>query len=284
MSRDHPLISVEELAGRSGDPTVRIVDVRWYLGKPGAGRAAYDAAHIPGARHFDLDADLSAPAGPGRHPLPDPTWLAAHLGSMGIGDGHLVVGYDDAGGATASRLWWMLDDLGHDAVVILDGGLAAWTADGHALSTEVPAWPPAALTLGDQWTRTIDRDEVRARLGDVRLLDGRAAKRYRGEVEPVDLIPGHIPTAINAPTDANLGPDGRFLGPDELAGRFAALGAADAGVEVVTSCGSGVTACHNSLAMRLAGLPDPMLYAGSYSDWTRSGLPIATGENPGDPI
>jgi thiosulfate/3-mercaptopyruvate sulfurtransferase len=177
----------------------------------------------------------------------------------------------------------MLDDLGHQQVVILDGGLGAWTAAGHPLTKEVPEWQPTDLTLADDWTRTVDRDALRPRLGEVRLLDARAAPRYRGEVEPVDRIPGHIPTAINAPTDGNLGADGRFLPPDVLRARYAGLGAIDA-VEVVTSCGSGVTACHTALAMRLAGLPDPILYAGSYSDWTRSGLPIATGDEAGHPV
>jgi thiosulfate/3-mercaptopyruvate sulfurtransferase len=280
----HPLISVEELAARLDDPVIRIADCRWYLGRPGEGLARYDTGHIPGARFVDLDTDLSAPEGPGRHPLPDPVWFARRLGAMGIGDEHLVVAYDDSGGSTAARLWWMLDDLGHEAVTLLDGGIGAWTAAGHPQTTDVPAWPPASLTLAERWTRTIDRDAVRARLGEIRLLDGRAGKRYRGEVEPVDRIPGHIPTAINAPTDGNLGPDGRFLPPDALAARFAGLGAAGPDAEVVTSCGSGVTACHNALAMRLAGLPDPTLYAGSYSDWTQSDLPIASGDEPGDPV
>jgi thiosulfate/3-mercaptopyruvate sulfurtransferase len=284
MSRRDPRISVEELAGRLEDPSLRIADCRWYLGRPGAGRAAYDTGHLPGARHLDLDTDLAAREGPGRHPLPDPTAFAQHLGALGIGNEHLVVGYDDSGGSTAARLWWMLDDLGHEAVAILDGGLAAWTAAGHPLTTEVPAWPPARLTLADRWTRTIDREALRSRLGTVRLLDARGAPRYRGDTEPVDRIPGHIPTAVNAPTDGNLGPDGRFLSPDALAARYAGLGAADRDVEVVTSCGSGVTACHNAMAMRLAGRPDPILYVGSYSDWTRSELPIATGAEPGDPV
>lgn len=277
-----PLISVDELVERLDDRALRIADCRWYLGRPGEGRARYEAGHLPGARYVDLDTDLAAPEGPGRHPLPDPAWFARHLGAMGIGDEHLVVAYDDTGGSTAARLWWMLDDLGHEWVAILDGGLGAWTAAGHALTTDIPVWPPANLTLADRWTRTIEREALRARLGEVRLLDARAAPRYRGEVEPVDRIPGHIPTAVNAPTGGNLDADGRFLSPDVLRARYADLGAADPDTEVVTSCGSGVTACHNSLAMRLAGLPDPTLYVGSYSDWTQSDYPTATGEEPGD--
>jgi thiosulfate/3-mercaptopyruvate sulfurtransferase len=274
------LISVDDLARRLGDPALRIVDVRWYLGRPGDGRVAYDAGHIPGAIFVDLDTDLRAPEGPGRHPLPDPTVFAARLGALGIGSDHQVVAYDDVGGGIAARLWWMLDELGHGSVAVLDGGFAAWVAGGHPVDLAEPAWPPATLQLHDRWTRVIDRDELTSRLGDVVLLDARGAARYRGDVEPVDPVAGHIPTARNAPTEGNLGPDGRFLGADDLRARFDALGAT--GDDVVTSCGRGVTACHNALAMRVAGLPDPILYPGSWSDWSTAGHPIATGPDPGD--
>lgn len=276
------LISPEDLATRLDRPDLRIVDVRWYLGQPGRGRVAYDAGHLPGAIFLDLDADLSAPTGPGRHPLPAPANLAERLGRAGIGTEHLVVGYDDVGGWVAARLWWMLDDLGHGRAVVLDGGFPAWVAAGLPVTTEVPALPPAQLELADRWTKVVDRDELLHRLGRIVLLDARGAPRYRGETEPVDPIAGHIPTALNAPTDGNLGPDGRFLPAAELGARFRALGA-DRAVEVVTSCGSGTSACHNSLAMRLAGLPDPILYPGSWSDWSRAGYPVATGPDPGDP-
>jgi thiosulfate/3-mercaptopyruvate sulfurtransferase len=174
--------------------------------------------------------------------------------------------------------------VGHERVRVLDGGIAAWTAAGLSLTREVPAWPPARLAgLRGEWSATISRDELRARLGTVTLLDARGAPRYRGETEPIDPVAGHIPTAVNHPTDANLGPDGRFLPPAELAARFRALGADGSSRPVVTSCGSGTSACHHSLAMRAAGLRDPILYVGSYSDWSRSGLPVATGDEPGDP-
>jgi thiosulfate/3-mercaptopyruvate sulfurtransferase len=280
----HPLISVNELAAvvDAGDPTLRIVDVRWTLGQPGAGRRAYEAGHLPGAVFVDVDGELTADPeiGPGRHPLPNVRAFVRRLEAIGIGDGDLVVGYDDVGGWVASRLWWMLDDLGHDRVAVLDGGLGAWTAAGHPLTTDVPTAVPARLSLRDRWTRTVDLDVLRARLGEVVLLDARGAARYRGETEPIDAYPGHIPTALSAPTDGNLGADGRFLPPDALRARFEALGAAGSS-EVVTSCGSGVAACHNALAMRIADLPDPLLYVGSYSDWTRAGLPAATGPEPG---
>jgi len=277
-----PLISAADLATRLSDPGLRIVDLRWYLGRPGDGRLAYEAGHLPGSIFIDLDADLVAPEGPGRHPLPDPLTLARRLGELGIGTDDLVVAYDDVGGWVAARLWWMLDDLGHGAVAVLDGGVGSWLETGGALTTDVPNLPPATLALAERWTKVIDRAELFDRLGSVVLLDARAGPRYRGEVEPIDRVPGHIPTAINAPTDGNLGPDGRFLSPGLLAERYRALGAAG-GADVVASCGSGVSANHNSLAMRLAGLPDPILYPGSYSDWSRAEFPIATGAEPGDP-
>jgi len=271
---------------RRGEPRARVVDLRWCLGRPGEGRAAYERGHVPGAIHLDLDADLSGPDGParglGRHPLPDPAEFAGRLAALGIGTDDLVVGYDDAGGWVAARLWWMLDTLGHDRTAVLDGGLQAWVSAGFGLSTVEPDWEPADLRLADRWTGTIDRDELRARLGGPLLLDARAPARYRGETEPVDPVAGHIPTAIDRPTELNLGADGRFLPPAELRAAFEALGAGG-GREVVTSCGSGTSTCHHSLAMRIAGLPDPILYVGSWSDWSRAGYPVAVGSDPGEP-
>ena len=277
------MVSVEQLAERIGAPELRIVDVRWYLLQPGRGRAEYDAGHIPGAIHLDLDTDLSAPSGPGRHPLPAPGDFRRRLAESGIGSAHHVVAYDDSGGTSAARLWWMLDNLGHEQVAVLDGGITAWVAAGLPLVTDIAGWPPAELELAAQWTNVIVRDELAERLGHVVLLDARAADRYRGEVEPIDPAAGHIPTAISAPTAGNLARDGQLLPPDELERRYAGLGAAGS-TTVVTSCGSGTTACHNALAMRLAGLPDPLLYAGSFSDWSTAGMPVATGAEPGRPM
>jgi thiosulfate/3-mercaptopyruvate sulfurtransferase len=295
-----PVISVGRLAewlGGSSPPIV--VDLRWYLGRPGDGHAAYLAGHIPGAIFLDLDEDLADPNGygsPGRHPLPDPAAFVARMAAKGVGDGSRVVGYDDVGGWVAARLWWMLDNLGFGArgiageyVGVLDGGIGAWTAAARALSTDVPGLPSSAarLTLTGPWTGVIDREELRGRLGSVTLLDARAAPRYRGEVEPVDPIAGHIPTAISAPYDTNLGADGAMLDADALRTKYAELGvtgaSAAAGRDTVVSCGSGTSATHHSLAMRMAGLPDPILYVGSYSDWSRSGEPVATGAEPGPP-
>lgn len=277
-----PIISPADLATRLDSPELRVVDVRWVLGSPGLGRLAYDAGHIPGATFLDVDTDLVAPGGPGRHPLPSPAVFRRRLEAAGIGSEHEVVAYDDVGGWVAARLWWMLDDLGHERVAVLDGGFPAWVAEGHPVTKEVPAFPPAQLDLADHWTRTIDLAGVAAGLGDLVLLDARGGPRYRGETEPIDAVPGHIPTARHAPTDGNLGPDGRFLAEDVLKARFSRLGADRSGRPVVTSCGSGISACINSLAMRVAGLPDPILYPGSYSDWTRSGMPISVGPDPGD--
>jgi thiosulfate/3-mercaptopyruvate sulfurtransferase len=287
MTNASPLISAEALLDlvARGVPHVRIVDVRWYLGRAGGGVTAYATGHLPGAIHLDLDDDLADLAGygaPGRHPLPNPDVFEAELEAAGIGDDDLVVAYDDVGGWVAARLWWMLDVLGHERVAVLDGGLDAWIAAGGKLTTEVKSWPPSELHLADRWSRVIDRAELRSRLGQVVLLDARSAPRYRGETEPVDPVAGHIPTAINAPVEGNLR-DGRFRSPAELAARFRDLGADGSRGPVVTSCGSGTSALHHAIAMRLAGLPDPILYAGSYSQWSRSGEPVVTAAAPGDP-
>ena len=278
-----PLVSVANVAAALDDPALRLVDCRWYLGRPGEGRAAYDGGHLPGAIHLDVDTDLTASSGPGRHPLPEPAVFRGRLEAAGIGDEHTVVAYDDVGGWVASRLWWMLDDLGHGSVAVLDGGIGVWTAAGLPLTTGEPSWPRASLTLRDSWSRVIDRDALRASLGSVRVLDARANARYRGDIEPIDAYAGHIPTAVNAPTDANLAAEGRFKAPGRLAARYRELGADGSQGPVVVSCGSGVAATHDALAIRIAGLPDPTLYPGSYSDWTQQGWPVATGDDPGEP-
>jgi thiosulfate/3-mercaptopyruvate sulfurtransferase len=282
------LIDAEDLHHQIGDRGVRVADVRWYIGRPGAGRAAYDAGHIPGAIFVDLDTDLVEPGGfgaPGRHPLPDPSTFAQRMADLGLRDDDLVVAYDDAGGSIAARLWWMLDSLEHrGGVAVLDGGLPAWTRAGFGLSTETTQTAVSdarPLDLAQEWPRVIDRHELAQRLGEVTLLDVRAGERYRGEVEPIDPRAGHIPTALSAPTTASLHGDGRMRPPDELRRQFDAILNRDQ--PVVVSCGSGVTACHTALALRLAGRHDPILYVGSFSDWSRSDLPVATGPGPGSP-
>ncbi|MBI3745723.1 MAG: sulfurtransferase, partial [Chloroflexi bacterium] len=236
--------------------------------------------------------------GPGRHPLPDPADFAAALAVAGIGDGDTVVAYDDVGGWVAARLWWMLEDLGFGAdglggALVLDGGYQAWTATGLPVTAEVPEPAAVVLHLAPHWRRVIDRESLKRELGDVLLFDARGGPRYRGEIEPLDPVPGHIPTAINAAVDGNLDSRQRFLSATQLRTRFVELraAAAAAGIaigtdedsEVVTSCGSGVSACHTALAMRIAGLPDPRLYPGSYSDWSRAGEAVVVGPEPGPP-
>lgn len=287
MPTSSPLISAAELRDllTREDASVRVVDTRWVLGQPGAGRAAYEAGHIPGAIHLDVDDDLAAPDGfgaPGRHPLPSPGVFRERLEAAGIDDRDRVVAYDDVGGWVAARLWWMLDSLGHHDVAVLDGGIDAWVTAGGGMTTELPTLSRGTLHLAEAWTGIIDRTTLKERLGSVVLLDARAAARYRGEIEPIDPVAGHIPTARSAPIDGNL-VDGRFRAPKELLDRFVALGADGSRGDVVTSCGSGVSAIHHAIAMRVAGLPDPILYVGSYSDWSRSGERIATGDDPGEP-
>jgi thiosulfate/3-mercaptopyruvate sulfurtransferase len=287
-----PIISASELKGRIRDPRLRLADVRWHLGQTGRGASQYRAGHIPGAIFVDLDRDLAAPPGPGRHPLPDPLELARRLGALGFGDEHAIVAYDDLSGTVAARLWWMLERLGHRHVAVLDGGLPAWLAAGGELTTETPSHPAETLTLRPAWPGleergVIDREALAVRLGSLDLVDLRAAERYRGEVEPVDPVPGHIPTARSVPALDLLDGEGRLLGASELRARLLAGGpVASSGPEeipMVMSCGSGVTACFGALAARLASLPEPLVYAGSYSDWSAAGMRIATGASPGAP-
>jgi thiosulfate/3-mercaptopyruvate sulfurtransferase len=273
-----PLVTTEWLSRHLTDPSLRLADCRWYLGEPARGRQEYDRAHIPGAAYVSLNDDLSAPEGPGRHPLPDPESTAALLGNLGFGDDAKVVAYDDRGGAVASRLWWMLHSIGHPKVAVLDGGLTAWRAEGRALNTEPTTYAPQPLTVRRR-PHVIHAERLADGLGAVTLIDARDADRYRGEHEPVDPVAGHIPTAINVPMAGNLGDDDRFLDPDRLRDRFAI--SVQPGHDTVVYCGSGVTACHDILAMEIAGLPPATLYPGSWSDWSATGRPIAIGDDPG---
>jgi thiosulfate/3-mercaptopyruvate sulfurtransferase len=280
------LIDAGELVGRLDDPALRIVDARFDLADPAAGRGAYERSHLPGAIHLDLEDDLSAPVRPdgrgGRHPLPTPEALAARLGELGIGDAHEVVAYDDAGGAFAARVWWLLRWLGHDRVRVLDGGLAAWRAAGGPETAARPDLPPARLTARPDPALVVDADDVLAHLEDADrlLVDARAPERYRGEEEPIDPRAGHVPGALNLPFAGNLDADGRFLPQEALRARFAPLRGAG---EVVVYCGSGVTAAHDLLAIEEAGLGLARLYAGAWSDWCRrEGLPVETGAATAD--
>jgi thiosulfate/3-mercaptopyruvate sulfurtransferase len=274
-----PVIGVRALRKGLSDPALRLADVRWYLSDQGRGRREYQAAHLPGAVFVDLETCLSASHGPGRHPLPGRADFAAAMGDLGIGDDSLVVAYDDVGGTIAARLWWMLRDVGHKRVQVLDGGLPAWVEAGLPLAAEVPTWPPATLTVQPGPTASIYREDLVKRLGKLTLLDARAPVRYRGEDLGPDPVAGHIPTAISVPCQANLDAAGRMLDPETLRARFQALGVGTG--DTVVYCGSGVTACHNVLAIVSAGLPEPLLYPGSWSDWSSAGMPVVIGPDPG---
>lgn len=205
--------------------------------------------------------------------MPLPTDFASSLGRLGIGNDDLVVVYDDLGGVVAARLWWMLTAIGHDDVAILDGGLRAWTNAGGELTSNAPG-PEQVVFATDfvGWPGTLDRLHLEQRLGSLRLIDARAPERFRGDSEPIDPVAGRIPTAVNIPTDAHLGPGSHFRSAADLATLYG-----EQELPTVVYCGSGVSACHNAFAMELAGLPRPMLYPGSWSDWSMSGGAIETG-------
>jgi thiosulfate/3-mercaptopyruvate sulfurtransferase len=278
------LVTTDWLASRLGEPGLRIVDVRWYLDPSRKGREAYGAGHIPGAIFLDVDADLSAPGGgrgrpAGRHPWPAPEQVSRVMGQAGIGPGTHVVAYDDQSGAIAARLWYLLRAHGHDDVAVLDGGIVKWIAEGRPLSREMPSVPPASFEARPRPGLVLAKaDMVQGDRGRL-VLDARAPERYRGETEPIDPRAGHIPGARNAPFAGNLtdGPQPVFLPAADLRQRYAALGAEDA--EPVVYCGSGVTACHDLLALHLAGLRGS-LYAGSWSEWSADdSLPVKTGRD-----
>jgi len=275
-----PLTSPGWVAAHVRHGGLHIVDCRWYLADPNRARNEYEASHIRGATFMDLEADLSSRTGAGRHPLPDPEVFAATLGSHGISADCPVVAYDDAGGTVAARLWWMLRDLGHSEVAVLDGGLQAVPAE--LLTDEIPTPAPLRYIGRPGQMPKIDRDGVRAALGKDVLLDARAAERYRGDSEPVDPKAGHIPTAFSASGTGNLAEDHHFKPPEELRQRFLDLGVHGGG-DTICYCGSGVSACHDILAMEVAGLGTATLYPGSWSDWSTADLPIATGPEPGSP-
>jgi thiosulfate/3-mercaptopyruvate sulfurtransferase len=293
------LITAAELAdvlARGRPPT--LLDVRWRLGGP-PGRELYQAGHLPGAVFVDLDHDLAGPPGPaGRHPVPLTADFQAAMRRAGVSDDRPVVVYDDADSTAAARAWWLLGYFSHPSVRVLDGGFRAWTTAGHPVelgppdsadspdSPELPEQVPGDFTARPGRLPLLDADGAAALARTGLLLDARAAQRYRGEIEPVDKVAGHIPGAVNAPTTENVNPDGTFLSARDLAARFAALGAAASPATPGTGtvgvyCGSGVTAAHEALALSLAAIP-AALYVGSWSNWiTDPSRPIATGAEPG---
>ncbi len=267
----HALITATELQQLMAVEPPLILDWRFDLADPGAGERAYAQAHLPGAHYLHLDAACGSKTAAdgrvrGRHPLPEREAFAALLADLGWTYDRPVICYDAGNSMFAARGWWMLRWLGHERVAVLDGGLAAWTAAGGRLSdAPPPARPAPTPALCAALVETITGDALAAQLGRVGLIDARAAERFRGEVEPLDAQAGHIPGARNRPFASNLQPDGRFKPAAQLQAEWAAL-RPDA--DTVHQCGSGVTACHNLLALAAAGLPLGRLYAGSWSEWS----------------
>jgi thiosulfate/3-mercaptopyruvate sulfurtransferase len=276
------LISTAELAARLVEPRLVIVDVRHDLAQPDAwGEAQYRAGHVPSARFVHLDRDLCAPktGKNGRHPLPTPEAAAATFGRLGIGDATQVVAYDQQQGMYAARLWWMLRWLGHDAVAVLDGGFEKWRREARPTTTESPAPMPATFSVR-RITPTVDANAILASLAarSLVVVDARAPERFRGETEPFDPVAGRIPGALNRPASQNLTVDSTFKPAAELRADFERLLAGTPADGVVHSCGSGVTACHNLLAMEIAGFGTTRLYPGSWSEWCADpSRPVARG-------
>ena len=276
-----PLVSTAQLmAALAAGASPLIIDCSFDLADAGAGERAFAQAHLPGAVYAHLDRDLAgAKTGRnGRHPLPARADWAATLARLGVTPARAVVVYDAQGGMYAARAWWMLRWLGHRAVSVLDGGLGAWTAAGGALENGAvePVAAATAYPEGDSLVATVDADALLKSLGRVTLLDARAGERYRGEVEPLDARAGHIPGARSRFFKDNLDVQGRFRPADQLRAAFTAFGSAPA--QVVHQCGSGVTACHNLLAMEVAGLSGSALYPGSWSEWSSDpARPVALG-------
>ena len=276
------LVSTAELAARPADPTIAIFDCRHDLADTAKGERLYRAGHVPGARFAGVDRDLSGPKDGrnGRHPLPAPEVFGAFLAAAGVTADTTIVAYDDAGGVYAARLWWLARWIGHRAVAILDGGFNKWQAEGRAVTAEIPASRPGAVTVRTDSSQVWSVAEVLARIGrsDSLLIDARAAERYRGEVEPLDPVAGRIPGAANRFHKANLNADLTLRPAAELRTEFAAMLAGRNPAEVGHQCGSGITACANLFAMEYAGLTGSKLYAGSWSEWISDpARPVAKG-------
>jgi len=284
MASDSNLISANELRSRTGDPEVRIIDCRFSLADPGAGRLAYTSGHIPGAVFADLDEDLAGPITPesGRHPLPDVTTLASTFGRLGIDDTINVVVYDGGDGALASRAWWLLRWLGHERVRLLDGGIDHWVSLEGQLRTgeeKVGAREFVARPHHDRVLTTAELASDPDAISTLRLIDARDAARFRGELEPIDPVAGHIPGSMNLPYPVSLKDDGTWKSKADLEALWLAVLGEDRSAPWAVMCGSGVTACHLAISATEGGFADPRLYAGSWSEWIRdSDRPIGLGE------
>ena len=278
------LIPVADLAAHRHDPAWIVFDCRHDLARPEAGPGEYAEGHLPDAHFLHADHDLAGPRNGknGRHPLPTVEALVATLSRFGVDGSKQVIAYDAQGGMMAARLWWMLRWLGHDRVAVLDGGLQQWVAAGHSLSIETPRPVPARFTPSPRGLM-VDAAFVQAQIGADRtvVIDARAADRYRGENETLDPVGGHIPGARNRPFRDNLDADGRFKPAERLRAEYGSLLGALGPDQTIHSCGSGVSACHNLLAMAVAGLPGGRLYAGSWSEWCADPRrPVAVGPTP----
>ncbi|HEV7632531.1 MAG TPA: sulfurtransferase [Steroidobacteraceae bacterium] len=274
------IVSVTELCETQDDPELVVLDCRFELADPDWGRRAYTVEHLPGAQYVHLNDDLSGPvtANTGRHPLPDPAQFANTLSRLGVGPDSRVVAYDQTNGFVAARLWWLLRARGHERVQVLDGGFAAWRTAGLPLERHLPQVTPQRAVVRP-YTGLANTAAVAAALRDasILLVDARAADRFAGRNETLDPVAGHIPGAVNHPYAQNLDQDGQFLPAAELHKRWLATLAGRSPDQLVAMCGSGVTACHNLLALELAGLPGGRLYPGSFSEWIRDPLrPVVT--------
>jgi thiosulfate/3-mercaptopyruvate sulfurtransferase len=276
------LIDAATLAHELARDDLVLFDCRFELGNTEWGEREYRAAHLPGAHYLHLDRDLSAPVGPGtgRHPLPDPQQFARALAARGVGAGCQLIAYDQGNGAYAARLWWLARWIGLTQVAVLDGGLAAWRAAGLPLSQEVPNPSPRDFPVrvnDDAWVSSAVVEELRCRPGNL-VIDARGADRFAGRSETIDPVAGHVPGARNHPFAGNLGADNRFLSPGMLRQRWSTLLGSLPASSVIAMCGSGVTACHNLLALEHAGLTGARLYPGSWSEWIQDARrPVATG-------
>jgi thiosulfate/3-mercaptopyruvate sulfurtransferase len=278
------LIDAASLRALMSDAGLAVLDCRFDLQDPEAGRRAYLRGHIPGARYADLNKDLSAPlsSSSGRHPLPTGQNFAATLDKLGVGNHSQVVAYDESNGSFAARAWWMLRWVGLESVAVLDGGLNAWVAEGGDMRAggEAAANRSARFSPRVDTAAVVDCAEVASLLRDPRrlLVDARAAERFAGDIEPIDAVAGHIAGAVNHPFTLNLGPESRFLPASELRRRWEERLGGREPHDVAAMCGSGVTACHNLLSLEVAGLSGAKLYAGSWSEWIRDpSRPVARG-------
>ena len=280
-----PLIEAAELKRRLGAPDVIVIDCRYDLFAPAAGAAAYADSHIPGAHYAHADHDLAGPitATSGRHPLPAVDVFETTLRRWGVWQESQVVVYDDANGSTAARLWWMLRWVGHPQVALLNGGWKQWLAQGGPQSSAAPSGAAGTIRARVERSRWVSTDEVAALVGRPALLltDARAPERFAGRAEPIDVVAGHVPGAINHPLTLNLDGNGRLLPADELRARWERTLAGRTPGELIAMCGSGVSACLNLLALEIAGLAGARLYPGSWSEWIRDrSRPIATSPTP----